>query len=123
MIRKYQITDASVHDGTVFEELLDGTDSAYRSKEKETALEGNGYRSKVQRKGKRNKPLSQREQDGNRTRSKIRSRVEHVFGAQSNIRRKAIRSIGQLRAATEIGMMNLVYNMRRLCFLERVTAP
>lgn len=130
LIRKYQTTDASVHDSIVFETLLDPdnasadvwADSAYRSQEKEDILKEQGYRSKVQRKGKRGKPLSEREQQGNRTRSKVRSRVEHVFGAQSNLRKKAIRSIGMVRARTEIGMMNLVYNMRRLCFLERIGA-
>jgi IS5 family transposase len=128
LIRQYQVSDASVHDANVFEDLLDPdnssadvwADSAYRSEEKEASLKANGYRSRVQRKGKRNKPLSLREQRGNRTRSKIRSRVEHVFGAQSNLREKAIRSIGKLRASTDIGLMNLVYNMRRFCFLERV---
>lgn len=130
LIRKYQVTDASVHDSRVFEELLDPensnadvwADSAYCSQEKEASLKENGYRSQVQRKGKRNKPLSQRERQGNCTRAKVRGRVEHVFGAQSNLRKKAIRSIGILRANTDIGLMNLVYNMRRLCFLERVGA-
>ena len=131
LIRKYKITDASVHDSNVFEELLDSSnsskdlwaDSTYRSQEKEAFLKEEGYRSKVQRKGYKNKPLTQREQQGNRTRSKVRSRVEHIFGAQSNLRKKAIRSIGLVRANTEIGMMNLVYNMRRLCFLERMSVP
>jgi len=131
LIRKYKITDASVHDSNVFEELLDSSnsskdlwaDSAYRSQEKEAFLKEEGYRSKVQRKGYKNKPLTQREQQGNHTRSKVRSRVEHIFGAQSNLRKKAIRSIGLVRANTEIGMMNLVYNMRRLCFFERTSVP
>jgi IS5 family transposase len=131
LIRKYKITDASVHDSNIFEELLDSSnsnkdvwaDSAYRSQEKEAKLKASGYRSKVQRKGCKNKPLTDREQQGNRTRSKVRSRVEHIFGAQSNLRKKAIRSIGIVRANTEIGMMNLVYNMRRFCFLERVGSP
>lgn len=130
LIRHYEVTDAGVHDSNVFEELLDAdnssadvwADSAYRSQDKELSLEELGYRSKVQRKGKRGKPLNQREQQGNRTRSKVRSRVEHVFGAQSNLRNKAIRSIGLVRARTEIGLMNIVYNMRRLCFLDRVSA-
>lgn len=130
LIRKYQTTDASVHDSNVFEELLDPTntnksvwaDSAYRSEEKEANLKKKGYRSQVQRKGKQNQPLSQRERQGNRTRSKVRSRVEHVFGSQTDLRKKAIRCIGLARTHTEIGLMNLVYNMRRLCFLQRANA-
>lgn len=130
VIRHYEVTDASVHDSKVFEELLDAdnssaavwADSAYRSEEKERRLAELGYRSHVQRKGKRGTPLSPRALQGNHTRSKVRSRVEHVFGAQSNLRRKAIRSIGIVRARTEIGMMNIVYNMRRLCCLDRMRA-
>lgn len=131
LIREYQVTDASVHDSKVFEALLDPgntskdvwADSAYRSKDKEARLKEQGYRSQIQRKGSKSKSLSPREQQGNRTRSKVRSRVEHVFGAQSNLRKKAICCIGLVRARTEIGMMNLVYNMRRICFLERISAP
>ncbi len=33
-----------------------------------------------------------------------------------------IRTIGLARAAMKIGMANLVYNMRRLVFLDRLTA-
>lgn len=130
LIRNYDTTDASVHDSQVFSELLDSTnsnksiwaDSAYRSKDTESILKEQGYRSHIQRKGSRNKPLSQHEQQGNKTRSRIRSRVEHVFGAQTDLRAKAIRCIGLARSRTEIGMMNLTYNMRRFCYLERASA-
>jgi len=130
IIRKYAVTDASVHDSNVFEELLDKSntskdvwaDSAYRSKEKEEELKKKGYRSRIQRKGKRNKPLTQWEQQGNRTRSKIRSRVEHIFGAQCNYRIKMISSIGIARAKMNIGLMNLTYNLKRFCFLQRSSA-
>jgi len=127
LIRKYKVTDASVHDSQVFDELLDRgntskdvwADSAYRSEEQEESLKEKGYRSRIHRRAYKNKPLTKWEKQGNRTRSRTRCRVEHIFGAQSNLRRKAIRSIGIARAKTETGLMNLIYNMRRLCFLER----
>ncbi len=135
LIRHYDVTDASVHDSNVFEALLDPentnadvwADSAYRSQEKEGKLADLGYRSQVSQKGKRNAPLSETKQKANRKKSKVPSRVEpgrveHIFGAQSNLRKKAIRSIGIARAQTEIGMMNVVYNMMRYCFLSRVSA-
>ena len=77
------------------------------------------------RKGYRNKPLSEREKRGNTTRSKVRARVEHVFGAQSNdMGGTLVRSIGMVRARARIGLKNLAYNMRRLVQLERLaTAP
>ena len=67
--------------------------------------------------------MSEREQRGNKTRSKVRVRVEHVFGAQTNdMGGTLVRSIGLVRAKARIGLKNLVYNMRRLVFLERLAA-
>lgn len=130
LIREYAVTEANVHDSNVFDELLDPgnsnndvwADSAYRSKEQEVRLKENGYCNRVQRKDCKNKKLSEWEKQGNHTRANTRCRVEHIFGSQSDLRRKAIRSIGRVCARTEIGMMNLVYNMRRFCFLERSSA-
>ena len=36
---------------------------------------------------------------------------------------KIVRTIGIVRARVKIGLMNLVYNMRRLAVLERMAAP
>ena len=73
------------------------------------------------RKGRRNKPLSEREKQGNKTRSSVRVRVEHVFGAQSNdMGGTLVRSVGLVRAKARIGLKNLAYNMRRLVQLERL---
>ncbi len=58
---------------------------------------------------------------GNKTRSKVRARVEHVFGAQSNdMGGTLVHSIGLVRAKARIGLKNFTYNMRRLVQLERV---
>ncbi len=51
--------------------------------------------------------------------SKVRTRVEHVFGAQDAMGGHFVRTIGLLRAQVKIGMMNLVYNMIRLVQLLR----
>jgi IS5 family transposase len=88
-IRKYKVTPSPVHDSNVFEEILDDmninkdvfADSAYRSKETLEELEDMGYREHLQRKGCKHKKLTDREIQGNHTRSKIRSRIEHVFAA------------------------------------------
>ena len=42
-------------------------------------LKDKGLTSRIHRKGRRNKPLSTREEQGNKTRSKVRVRVEHSF--------------------------------------------
>jgi transposase, IS5 family len=128
LVRKYQVTDAAVHDSQVFEPLLDrantGTgvwaDSAYRSEEIERLLRSRGLRSRIRRRGHRHKPLSAYQQEVNRRRSSIRARVEHVFGSQHNAQGgKLLRTIGWVRAKAKIGLMNLVYNMRRLSYLVR----
>jgi IS5 family transposase len=98
-------------------------DSAYRSAESEAKLKEQGYKSRMHRRGVRNHPLSERQQVANTTRSRVRARVEHVFADQENaMGGKFVRTIGIARAAVKIGMMNLVYNMRRLVWLKRVAA-
>ncbi len=122
IIRRFTVTPASVHDSRVMDELLDENnssrdiwaDSAYRSEERERDLKDSGYRSHIHRKGSRKRALTEREQEANRKRSTVRSRVEHVFAQQQN---RIVRTIGKERAAVKIGIMNIVYNMRRLAFL------
>ena len=83
-------------------------DSAYRSAEIEAKLKEKGLNSRIHRKGHRDKPLSEREKRGNKARSKVRARVEHVFGAQSNdMGGTLVRSIGLVRARARIGLKNL----------------
>ncbi len=126
LVRDYDVTPASTHDSQVFEELLDETntsrdvwaDSAYRSQETLDTLEQSGFREHLQRKGSRNKKLTEREKRGNTTRSKIRSRVEHIFGVQSQRAGCLImRAIGMTRAAAKIGLRNLAYNIDRFSLL------
>ncbi len=129
LVRRYRVTDAAVHDSQVLDEILDAdntasdvwADSAYRSAEIEAKLEEKGLKSRVHRKSHRNKPLCEREKRGNKTRSRVRARVEHVFGAQSNdMGGTLVRGIGLVRARARIGLKNLAYNMRRLVQLEHL---
>ena len=131
LIRAYAVSAASVHDSQVFEELLDHSsddegkkravyaDSAYRSKEQEERLQGNAIESQVCEKGTRGKPLTEEQKANNRQKSKIRVRVEHVFGAQAQMGGHVVRTIGMARARVKIAMMNLAYNMRRFVLLCR----
>ncbi len=131
LVRRYQVTDAAVHDSQVVDDILDldntasevWADSAYRSAEIEVKLKEQGLKSRIHRKGHRNKPLSEREKRGNKTRSTVRAGVEHVFGAQSNdTGATLVRSIGLERARARIGLKNFAYNMRRLVQLECLAA-
>ena len=56
----------------------------------------------------------------NNAKSKVRSRVEHVFAEQKDRMGLFIRTIGIARATIKIGMANLVYNIKRLLFLRRI---
>lgn len=125
-IRGYAVTDASVHDSNVFEALLDEAntsrdvwaDSAYRSTETIEHLEQAGFREHLQRKGYRNRPLSDWEKKGNTTRAKTRSRVEHIFGVQAQkMGTTILRCIGAVRARCRIGLRNLAYNLDRYALL------
>ncbi len=66
------------------------------------------------------KPLTKQAKGSNRTKSTVRVRVEHIFGAQANDMGGLVRTIGLVRAKAKIGMKNLAYNMRRLCQLRRI---
>jgi IS5 family transposase len=89
-IRRYTVSDAACHDSQKFEEVLDSTnssadtwaDSTYNSQAHEEMLKARGLRSRVHRRGARNHPLSEREKAGNKTRSRVRARVEHILGHQ-----------------------------------------
>ena len=126
LVQSYAVSDAALHDSQVFEELLDQTkdaqgkkraayaDSAYRSQEREDRLAADGIDSQIHEKGTRGHPLTEAQKVSNRIKSKTRVRVEHVFGAQHAMGGHIVRTIGLARAKVKIGMMNLVYNMKRL---------
>src|SRR3984893_4307277 len=115
-VRRYE------HDSQKFEDFLDTSntasdvwaDSAYRSDEIEEKLAARGLKSRIHRRAYRNRKLSEAQKADNTTRSKVRARVEHVFGDQKNgMGTGIVRTIGIVRARCKIGMTNLVYNMRR----------
>ena len=125
LIRDYEVTDAAVHDSRLLEMLLDKSntskevfgDSAYRSAEAEEKLAARGFRSRICVRGTRGRPLSKARAAANRAKSRIRARIEHVFGTQETAPGgRILRTIGIVR----IGLQNLVYNIRRLATLERM---
>jgi IS5 family transposase len=131
LIRNYQLTSAEMHDSHVFVDLLvDNSsksvwaDSAYRSEAIEDSLEEAGYRSHVHKKGKRNKPLTETAKQSNTKKSSVRARVEQVFGSITNEQGGLyLRVIGAARIVIKIGLMTMVYNMRRYATLHRMSFP
>src|SRR5262249_36978083 len=131
-IRKWDATDASVHDSQKLDDVLDlsntgkgvWADSAYRSAQIEARLKAKGFQSRIHRRAARNRPLSERQKSANTTRSKVRARVEHIFGQQQNsMGGKIVRTIGIVRARFKIGMMNLGSIHARACARSSTSEP
>lgn len=126
LIRKIKTDTASVHDSLHFAAVLDRgntsrdvyADRGYPSKEREAWLKANGYRCRIQRKGNKNKPLSECQKRRNQRIAKVRARVEHVFGAMAQMGGKLIRTIGQVRADFALTMQALAYNVKRFAWLK-----
>lgn len=126
-IRRFEVTAASVHDSQCFATLLDRrnsdpvvyADSAYRSDNHERLLKRRRFTSRVHHRAWKDQTLTPRQQKENRARSRIRARVEHVFGHQVKaLRQTLIRGIGLARIRTRIALANLAYNMSRLVQLR-----
>ena len=127
-IRRYVVTDASVHDSQVLGQLLDAdndddeiwADSAYLSIAIVAVLEMMGFESHINQRAYRNRPLSEQQIADNRERSKTRAKVEHVFGSMVNeMGGKVVRTIGLARATTILGLKNLTYNLKRYVFWQK----
>lgn len=121
LIEDYEVTDASVHDSQAVEGLIekgDGklhADSAYRGEEIEKALAAKEIKSEIHERAYRNRPLTEEQKEANRQKSKIRVRVEHIFGQMTNGMSDGLklRWIGLRRITAGVGLLNLVYNLVR----------
>ncbi len=112
-IRRYEVTDAAVHDSQVLGNILDDenegsgiwADSAYRSKLIESVLQLLKFLSHINERAYRNHPLTEKQIEANRERSKVRAKVEHVFGHWVNsMGGKLMRSIGKQSVKATIGL-------------------
>ena len=124
LILDYTVTPANVHDSNEFEDFFNEqdkaayADSAYVGKKLPKHV-----RNEVCEKGYRDTPLTDEQKENNRRKSKVRCRIEHVFGFMTmSMRGITVRSIGIERAAFNIGLTNLVYNLCRYSFLSRKEA-
>jgi transposase, IS5 family len=130
LIRRWTATDAAAHAGARLGELLDPSntgsgvwaDTGYRNKKNEALLADHMLTSHIQRKKPRGRPMPINVARANGKRSAIRAHIEHVFAEQKARMGLFVRTIGLARATTKIGLANLVYNMRRLIWLESTAA-
>jgi IS5 family transposase len=130
-IRTFRVTDAARHEGRLLRDLVstDNTasavwaDTAYRSQANEAWLAARGRRSQIHHKKPKGKPMPRPMARANARKSAVRARVEHVFAHQKDRMGLFIRTIGQVRAETKIGLANLAYNLQRFLFHERKSMP
>ncbi|GHT45228.1 hypothetical protein FACS189454_04360 [Planctomycetales bacterium] len=88
----YAVTPAAVHDSVPCLDVIPAKpspgcegaygDSAYSGKEIAEELLKRGYDPRICGKGYRNHPLTEEQKESNRLKSKVRCRIEHVFGEQ-----------------------------------------
>jgi IS5 family transposase len=127
LITKYIVTSAEVHDSRATESLLDKkdrgepfyADSAYTGESQEKIIADREMENRVCEKGYRHRPLTEEQKANNTEKSRIRSRVEHIFGfMEMSMNGMYIQCIGIKRATATIGLINLIYNMFRKLQLD-----
>ncbi len=122
LIKKFTVTDAAIHDSNMMETVFDKSDtnqpcygdSAYTGPDQRDVMKRYNMKDMTCEKGSRNNPLTETQKENNREKSKIRARVEHVFGfMEQSMNGLLVRTIGLRRATTAIGLINLTYNLFR----------
>lgn len=122
-ITGYVVTDASVHDSQELAGLLKAedegqpvyADSGYVGEPLHKKLvDDKKVEPLINEKGFKNKPLTEEQKAKNKEKSKIRVRIEHIFGfIENSMNGSTIKTIGIRRAKALIGLMNLTYNLFR----------
>ena len=127
LVCKYEVTDVCVHDSQVLDHLLDHKDknlrlhgdSAYRSDKIEKKLRKKKITSRIHEKGYRAAPMTKAVKKRNSQRSRIRARVEHVFGAmQTSMGGIFSKTRNKDTTTIKIGLVNLTYNLLRITALN-----
>jgi len=125
LIDKAKTTPAQVHDSQIFKDLVDESDravlsdSTYYSEDHEKYLFECEAEEFLMREAYRNKALSEEDEKFDEGVSKIRVRVEHVFGRMQQMGMDYFQRIGRSRASQHNHLSNLVYNLDRYAFLKR----
>lgn len=126
LVRKIKVSTASEHDTLHFEDVLDPAntnrnilaDKGYVDGEREARLSKQGWRMHIQRKGSKDKPISETQKRRNDRIAKTRARIEHVFAGLAQMGGKALRSIGLARATLHLNWKVAAYNLQRLVYLR-----
>jgi transposase, IS5 family len=126
LIDHYEVTTACTHDSAVVWDLLTEDDhgqdlhgdKAYDNAHTKKGVRLARMKYRVLKQARRNKPLTARQKRTNTELSRMRARVEHVFGAiDKQLGGLYVRSIGLASATFQVGLTNLTYNLLRTLYL------
>lgn len=125
LVRKLELTTASVHDSQVFEPLLSGdeaavyADKAYDDRQRRCGLKAKGIFDGIMDKGRRNHPLSEEQILRNKNLSRVRSGIENLFGTLKRVYRWArVRYLGIKKNLNHLHLLAMAYNLKRALRLE-----
>jgi len=125
LIHAITITPANVHDSQVLGDLLHGRetrlwgDSAYAGQREQIRTHAPGAKDFTQTKASRHVQLSDQQRAANRHKSKVRARVEHVFGIMkrrfgyTKVRYRGLEKNAHA-VFTKCALINLLLAQRRL---------
>ena len=130
VIENYETTTASTHDSNVCAELISEStveqttellaDSGYFGEEISKKVRAKGVKPRIiQRRVRGQKKLTSWQEKWNKAIAKRRCPIEHIFGAIKHFGGDIVRSIGLDRCKIRHGLVFLLYNMKRFCFLSR----
>lgn len=118
LVRRVIVTDASVHDSQVMDELVNGEeeavygDKAYSSEHKKQEYEARGVKWRVNLRGNRGHKLSEEEQASNHQRSQVRAKVEHAFLVVKHLwRYQKVRYKGLYKNAAQVYSLFALANL------------
>lgn len=120
IIRKRSFTSACVHDSQQTEQLICGdeksvfADKAYASDDLKRSFRERGIYYGILDKGRRNRPLSQKQKQANKRKSRIRNAVERPFAwFKRMLGYRLVRYVNLRRNALQFTFLCIVHNLRR----------
>jgi IS5 family transposase len=118
LVHSVVVTDASVHDSQVMDELLHGEeqavygDRAYTSEKRKADYEGRGIKWCVNRKGCRYRQLTPEDVEYNHKQSQVRAKGEHAFLVVKHLwRYQKVRYKGLLKNAAQVFSLFALANL------------
>ena len=125
LIHSVAVTPANTHDSQVLEDVLHGEetvvwgDSAYSGQTEQLQSAAPNAKDFTNKKGSRNRKLTDAERSTNRTKSKVRAKVEHVFHVmkcQFGFRKVRYKGLDKNanHTFTNCALINLVMSKNRL---------